>query len=226
METIRQLESHDPARAVSEYRHVISEHPTYAHAHYRLARLLESAGLFSEANNHYIIARDQDGLPLRCISPLEAAYRTVAQRHQASVVLVDGPAVLRARSRHGILDGELFHDAVHPTLTGHVALAQAVLAGLKARRAFRWPQATPVPTLNPNRCTVQFGIDATAWALVYQRSAAQYDMLAFLTVDPRERVEHRDRLLRTVNQIRAGVPLQALAIPGVETESALRNRGH
>ena len=224
METIRQLESQDPAGAAAEYRRVISQHPGFAHAHFRLARLLESAGSFSEANNHYILSRDHDGLPLRCISALEAAYHTVAQRHRASVVLVDGPAVLRTRSRHGILDDELFHDLVHPTLSGHVALAQAVLAGLKARRAFGWPEATPAPTLDANRCAVQFGIDATAWALVCQRSAAQYDMLAFLTVDPRERAERRDRLRKTVNQIRAGVPLQDLPILGLETGPALRNR--
>jgi hypothetical protein len=224
IKTVRQLEKHDPAEAVDEYQQVIFEHPAYAHAHYRLARLLESGGLFSEANNHYILARDHDGLPLRCISALEAAYHIVAQRHAANVVLVDGPAVLRARSRHGILDDELFHDLVHPTLKGHVALAQAVLAGLKARRAFGWPAATPAPTLSPNRCAVQFGIDAAAWALVYQRSAAQYEMLAFLTVDPSERIERRDRLRRTANQIRAGVPLEALTIPGIETKSALRNQ--
>ncbi|MGO9463271.1 MAG: tetratricopeptide repeat protein [Isosphaeraceae bacterium] len=224
METVRALESHDPATAAAEYRHVISEHPGFAHAHYRLARLLESAGTFSEANKHYILARDQDGLPLRCLSVLEAAYHTVAQRHAASVVLVDGPAVLRKRSRHGILDDELFHDLVHPTLTGHVALAQAVLAGLRARDAFDWPEATPAPTLDPNRCAVQSGIDATAWALVCQRSAAQYDMLAFLTVDPHERTEHRDRLRMTANQIRAGVPPHDLTILGLETESALRDR--
>ncbi|HKI21501.1 MAG TPA: hypothetical protein VKA15_26635 [Isosphaeraceae bacterium] len=224
METIRQLESQEPARAAVEYRQVISEHPGFAHAHYRLARLLESAGLFSEANNHYIIARDHDGMPLRCLSDLEAAIRTVAQRHAASVVLVDGPAVLRARSRHRILGDELFHDLVHPTLAGHVALAQAILAGLKARRAFGWPEATPAPRLEPDRCTVEFGLGAAAWALVCERSAAQYDMLAFLTVHPRERTEHRDRLLRTASQIRAGVPLEVLSIPGVETESALRNQ--
>jgi hypothetical protein len=224
METIRQLESHDPAQAVAEYRRVVSEHPTLADAHYRLARLLEADGLFSEANNHYVLARDHDGLPLRCISLLEAGYRTVAHRHGASVVLVDGPAVFRARSRHGILDDELFHDLVHPTLTGHVALAQAVLTGLKARRAFGWPEETPAPRIDPSRCAEQSGVDAAAWAMVCERSAAQYDMLAFLTVDPRERVDRRDRLLWTMKQIRDGVPIQALAIPGVETEFGLRNR--
>lgn len=220
MELIRQLEPSDPAQAVAEYRRVISEQPGYAHAHHRLARLLESAGLFSEANDHYILARDHDGLPLRCVSPLEAAYRTVAQRHGASVILVDAPAVLRVRSPHGILDGEFFHDAVHPILSGHVALAEAVLARLKARSAFGWPETTPAPRLDPKRCAAQFGINATAWAVVCQRAAAQYEMLSFLTVDPLERMDRRDRLLGLARQIRAGVPLESLAIPGFVAECA------
>ncbi len=220
MESIRQLEAHDPAKAVALYREVIAQQPGFAHAHHRLARLLESAGSFSEANRHYILSRDHDGLPLRCVSSLEAAYRTVAERHGASVILVDGPAVLRARSRNGVLDGELFHDAVHPTLTGHVALAGAVLAGLKARGAFGWPEATPAPLLDPKRRRPQFGLDAAAWALVCQRAAAQYEMLCFLTVDPRERMDQRDRLRNLAKQIRDGVPLESLAIPGFETGRA------
>jgi hypothetical protein len=224
MDTIRQLERDDSARAIVEYRQVISDQPGFAHAHYRMARLLEAAGLFSESNDHYLLARDHDGMPLRCTSTLEAAYRTVAKRHEASVILVDGPGVLRGHSRHGILDGELFHDAVHPTLTGHVALAAAVLAGLKARRAFGWSQETPAPVLDPNQCAAEFGIDANAWALVCQRSAAQYEMLVFLTVDPLERMARRDRLLEIAKQIRSGAPLDTLAIPGVVAESLPRNR--
>ena len=205
MKTIRQLEDDDPARAVAEYRRMIVEYPTFAHAHYRLGRLLEAAGLFAEANDHYILARDNDGMPLRCLSRLETAYHSVAARHAKTTVLVDGPEVLRARSRHGILDDEFFHDLVHPALNGHVALAGAILAGLKTRRAFGWPEATPVPPLDPDRCAVQFGIDADAWASVYEHCAAQYEMLAFLTVDPAQRIEHRDRLRRMAKKIRAGV---------------------
>jgi hypothetical protein len=223
MERIRQLEQTDPAVAVAQYRRVVDEHPGYAHAHYRLARLLEATELFSEANNHYILARDHDGLPLRCLSLLEAGYRAVARRHGVNVVLVDGPAILRAQSRHGILDDELFHDQVHPTLNGHVALAQAVLTGLKSRGVFHWPAATPAPILKPDQCATQFGIDAAAWALVCERSAAQYDMLAFLTVDPRERVARRDRLLRAAKHIRAGIPLASLDIPGFKTAASVRN---
>ncbi len=52
---------------------------------------------------HYGLARDRDGLPMRCIMALEDAYRVVARRSPRAL-LVDGPAVLRSRSRHGIFD--------------------------------------------------------------------------------------------------------------------------
>ena len=70
------IEAQDPDRAIAAYRQIVAEQPTHARAHYRLARLLESAGSFAEANRHYILARDHDGLPLRCITPLEAVYRS------------------------------------------------------------------------------------------------------------------------------------------------------
>ena len=75
------IEAQQPDQAIAAYRRIVVEQPTHAHAHYRLARLLESTHSFAEANRHYILARDHDGLPLRCITPLEAAYRTVARRH-------------------------------------------------------------------------------------------------------------------------------------------------
>ena len=55
--------------------------------------------------------------------------------------------MLKARSRHGILDNDLFHDNVHPNLRGQVTLAEPVLSGLKARSAFGWPKSTPAPVL-------------------------------------------------------------------------------
>ena len=70
------------------------------------------------------------------------------KRHEQSVILVDGPAVLKAKSPHGILDNHLFHDNVHPTLKGYVALAEAVLSGLKTRAAFGWPASTRLPPLS------------------------------------------------------------------------------
>jgi hypothetical protein len=49
-------------------------------------------------------------------------------------------------------------------------------------------------------------------------------MLAFLTVDPRERIDRRDRLLWTMNQIRAGVPFGAQTISGGASKAVQGNR--
>src|SRR5262249_9179396 len=144
---IRSDEKHNQAGAIAAYREILAEQPTHAQTHHRLARLLESVEDYADASRHYKLARDHDGLPMRCKAPLEIAYRRVAEHHARSVILVDGPAVLSAKSLHGILDNHLFLDNVHPTLTGHVALAEAVLSRLKARAAFGWPASAPAPVL-------------------------------------------------------------------------------
>ena len=100
-------------------------------------------------------------------------------------------------------------------LAGHVALAEAVLAGLKARAAFGWPESTPAPLLDPQQCADQFGIDTAAWATVCERSAAFYGQLAFLSSDPVDRVEWRDRYAMAAHQIRAGTRPEDVGIPGV-----------
>ena len=209
------LEENHPDRAIAAYREFVAEQPMYAHAHYRLARLLESAGSFTAANDQYILARDYDGMPLRCIAPLENAYRAVAQRRSQAVMLVDGPAVLRAKSRHGILDDNMFHDNVHPNLAGHVAIAQAVLGGLKARGAFGWPASTPAPVLDLGRIAEEFGIDSAVWATICERAAAACGWLEFLTVDPAERMRWRARYAAAARKIRAGTRPEDTSIPGV-----------
>jgi hypothetical protein len=214
---IRSYEEHDPAGAIAAYREILAEQPSHAQTHHRLARLLESAGLVTEANRHYVLARDHDGLPMRCSTRLETAYRTVAQLHERSVLLVDGPFVLKAKSQRGILDNNLFHDNVHPNLEGHVALANAVLSGLKDRAAFGWPKSTPAPTLEVSRVAADFKIDVTAWATVCNRSAAHYGQIAFLTIDSAARLEWRDRYSQAARSIEAGVAPLDTGIPGVGT---------
>ena len=209
------IEAQDPDQAIAVYRRIVVEQPTHALAHYRLARLLDSARSFVEANRHYILARDHDGLPLRCITPLEGAYEAVARRHARSVVFVNGPAVLKTKSRHGILDADLFHDNVHPTLAGHIALAEAVLGGLRARAAFGWPASTPEPVLDPRQCADQFGVDSSAWATVCDRTAVFYGQLALLPSDSAQRAEWRDRYATAASHIRAGAPPEDVGIPGV-----------
>jgi hypothetical protein len=220
---VRAGEQSNPAGAIESYREFIAEQPTHAQAHHRLARLLESAGEFSAANLHYVLARDYDALPMRCHSRLEAAYRTVAEHHPRSTILIDGPAVLRTKRRHGILDNHLFHDNVHPTLRGHAALAEAVLSGLKARAAFGWSARTAAPVLRPERVAAEFNVDAAAWATVCKRSALHYDRLAALLFDRAERIAWRDRYIRAAHDIEMGASPESIGLPGLGTaEEILR----
>jgi hypothetical protein len=211
---VRDLEEGNPQCAITAYRGILVEQPKFAEAHYRLARLLVSAGAIAEANRHFVLARDYDGLPMRSTTAIEAACRSVAERHKSQIVLVDGPAVLRTRSRQGILDDQLFHDNVHLNLKGYLALAEAVLGGLKARRAFGWPASTPVPVLDSDRCATEFGVDAQAWATICRRVAVQYDRLAYLTVDSNERANRSLAYKLAAQRIERGTPLANAGIPG------------
>jgi hypothetical protein len=213
MTAIRAREAFDLGGAIAAYREVVADQPMLAEAHYRLARLLESAGSYDEARVHYGLARDRDGLPMRCITPLEDAYRAVAGRSPRAV-LVDGPAVLRARSRHGILDEDLFHDNVHPTLAAHVALAEAVLSRLEGRGAFGWPRSIPAPALDPGRCAAEFGLDVAAWAAVCDRSVDQLNLIAGVPYDSAERLRLRDRYATASSRIRRGTRPEDAGIPG------------
>jgi hypothetical protein len=214
---IRSVEESNPACAIAAYREILAGQPTHAQTHHRLARLLESAGEYSDANRHYSLARDHDGLPMRCSTRVEAAYRAVALRHERNVMLVDGPAVLLSQSRHGILDNHLFHDNVHPTLSGHVALAQAVLSGLKARAAFGWPASTAAPVLETYRVAADFHVDPAAWSTVCKRTAAHYDRLASLIFDPVERISWRDRYVEAARSIEGGASPESTRLPGLGT---------
>ncbi len=132
--------------------------------------------------------------------------------------------MLRTKSRHGILDAHLFHDNVHPTLAGHVALAEAVLAGLKARAAFGWPASTTSPMLDPRQCAAQFGIDAVAWAAVCDRTAVFYGPDRVPHGRSGRAVEWRDRYATAARQIRAGARPEDVGIAGVGLAAGVRRR--
>ena len=126
----RRLEDDDPKKSIARYQALLARQPCFAETHFRLARVLERSGAWDQAYRHYVAARDLDGLPMRCPTPFQEAYREVASRHDC--VLIDGQSYFHAIGRHGLLDNDLFQDAMHPSLRGQIALAQAVLHALQA----------------------------------------------------------------------------------------------
>ena len=138
----RDDEARDPVQAAGEYRQLLERQPRFAEGHFRLARLLEQAGHWDEAFDHFVAARDLDGLPMRLPSDFQQAYRDVAARHPRAI-LVDGPAEFHARAAHGLIDDVFFADGLHPSLTGYSVLAQAILTRLRQQRVFGWSAEAP-----------------------------------------------------------------------------------
>jgi lysophospholipase L1-like esterase len=205
---IRRREDQQPRRCLAEYRKLLDRQPGFAELHYRLARLLERAGAWDEAYSHARAARDLDGLPSRCPSRFHEAYRNVAARHRCS--LIDGQAYFHKIGVHGLLDEHLFHDGLHPSLRGQIALAQAVLQALRDRHVFGWRATTPLRPIDPAECESHFGLVPEAWRQICLWGIMFYDLTASARYDPSNRQERRAGFVRAAERIKAGAaPLEA-----------------
>jgi hypothetical protein len=209
----RKLEESDPNAAVAAYRGLVDRQPTFAEAHYRLARLLSAAGAAEEARPHLVKARDLDGLLLRCPTDFQEAYHDVARTHD--VVHVDAQRVLTAMSPRGVLGDYQIQDPQHPSLRGHVALACDMLRQLQARRAFGWPEGVSAPAPTTAEVADHFEIDREKWAVVCDRAEHFYSTIAYVRYDPSENVEQARRLKEASRKITEGSPIESVGIPGL-----------
>lgn len=106
--------------------------PQFAALRYRLGRFYEALGRHEAARSEFLAARDEDICPLRIITPLEQVIRQTAQRW--SLPFVDAAALLEQRTRHGIADGSLLVDHVHPSFEGHQLIALTILEEMSRTR--------------------------------------------------------------------------------------------
>ena len=140
---------------------------------------------------------------MRCLNAFQQAFRDVAGRHRC--VLIDGQSYFHAIGRHGLLDDELFQDAMHPSLRGEIALAQAVLHALRERRAFGWPADSPDPIIDPARCAAHFGIDRSAWKDISLSGRRFYSLVGRLRYETSERSRKIDEAVAAADKIAAGI---------------------
>jgi hypothetical protein len=210
----RRDETSNPGGAEIVYRRLLERQPCFAESHFRLARLLERAGNWDEALEHYAAARDFDGLPMRLPSDFFQAYRDVAARHPKAI-LVDGPAEFRAHAKHGLADDEFFTDGLHPSLNGYTVLAQAILTKLREHRVFGWSAEAAFPVVTPTDCAQRFQMDSTKWTEVCNYSAWFYGRTAFLRYDPAERIAKVAPYSKAAQELSDGIPTDSLRIPGV-----------
>lgn len=209
----RRAEADDPSRARAAYESLVARQPGFAEAHYRLARLLERAGERDAAYRHGVAARDGDGYPMRCPTAFQDVYREVAARRRC--ILVDEQALFHAVARRGLLDDDLFQDAMHPSLRGQIAVAQAVLHELRAHRAFGWPADSPEPVIDPARCVEEFRIGPHTWRYVCVWGLMFYEITWPIRYDPTHRLEMKQVLARAADRLEAGEPPEALGMPNL-----------
>ncbi len=214
----RGLEASDPVRAEERYRSLLQAQPGFAETHYRLGRLLENAGVWDEAYEHFVRARDCDGMPIRCLSSFQDVYREVAARHGRP--LVDGQALFHAIGAHGLLDDQLFMDAMHPSLAGQVALAQGILDAIRERGALGWPKNAPVPTIDVARCAAHFGLGASEWRLVAERGAMFQWGTALFRYDRSEREAKVAALREAIKRLADGAAPESVGLPNLGVASA------
>jgi lysophospholipase L1-like esterase len=209
----RRLEARDLIAAVAEYRRLVAAQPTFAETHYRLALLLEQSAKWDEAYQHYVAARDLDGYPQRILTAFQEVYREVAARHDC--ILIDGQTYFHSLGHHGLLDDDLFQDAMHPSLRGEIGLAQAVLHALQARRAFGWPSDHPAPIIDPGRCAAHFGIVAADWRNLCEWCVGFNNLVAPLRYESGQRARKRQRYVQAVHRLISGDSPESLELPNI-----------
>jgi hypothetical protein len=150
---------------------------------------------------------------MRCLTAFQDVYRDVAARYDC--VFIDGQACFHAAGWHGLLDDRLFHDAMHPSLRGHLALAQAVLAALRSRQALGWPRTTPAPVLDPAEVADRYELGPAAWTKLCLWGVLSYDLTAPARFDVSERRAKQDAFGKAADKITAGAPPKAVGLPNI-----------
>jgi hypothetical protein len=209
----RQIEETDPRRSLERYRALLARQPGFAETHYRIAHLLCRDAAWDEAYQHYVMARNLDGFPMRMLSTFQRTYHEVAARH--ACILIDGQSYFHAIGRHGLLDNMIFHDGIHPSLRGQIALAQAVLQSIEKRRLFGWPHDLAAPVIDPVDCAQHFNLTPDIWRRVCLWGIMFYDLTTGARYDSSRRHQMKDAFATAANRIEAGEPPESVGLPNI-----------
>jgi hypothetical protein len=210
----REDESRNRLAAETAYLRLLEEQPRFAEGHFRLARMLEHDGRWDDAYQHYVAARDLDGMPFRLPSDYQQIYKDVGVEHPRAT-LIDGPAEFHAKAENGIVDDAFFADGLQPSLNGYTVLAQAILTKMQERRMFGWSADTPRPIVTPLACATHFQMNEARWQVVCNYTAWFYGRTAYLRYKPSERLAKEAKYGKAALELKAGVPFESVHLPGV-----------
>jgi lysophospholipase L1-like esterase len=104
----------------------------YAQVHYDIGICQLELGAVAEARRSLLAAKEHDICPLRMIEPIRVAIHSIAE--DTSTPLVDAEAQIAAASRSGFPDRQWLVDHVHPSISGHQLIADALAEKLVSER--------------------------------------------------------------------------------------------
>ena len=115
-------------RAIEALRETVTLDSTAAQPYFLLAQLLDASGLYTEAREAYIKAKDRDQLRFRAAETVNDITRNEAEAHGAWVVDTQGALVREAQN--GIIGSDLMLEHLHPNLEGYHLIADAFYEAL------------------------------------------------------------------------------------------------
>jgi lysophospholipase L1-like esterase len=104
----------------------------YAQVHYDIGICQLELGAVAEARQSLLAAKEHDICPLRMIEPIRVAIHRIAE--DTGTPLVDAEALIAAASRNGFPDRQWLVDHVHPSISGHQLIADALADKLVSER--------------------------------------------------------------------------------------------
>jgi lysophospholipase L1-like esterase len=94
-------------------------------------------GKYSEAKKWFVMAKEEDVCPLRILEPMHKIIREIAEGYD--IPLVDVKMLIEDRTEDGIPGDEWLLDQVHPRITGHRLIADAIYEAMEKHGMVRTP---------------------------------------------------------------------------------------
>ncbi|MGA9451484.1 MAG: tetratricopeptide repeat protein [Verrucomicrobiia bacterium] len=155
-----QSQSNFPA-AAEKFMQAVKLDPQFAEAHFRLAQC-ELAMTNSTAREQFQIACDDDALPFRADSRINAIIRQVAQRYAGErLALCDAERELAAASPAGIAGEDIFYEHVHFNFDGNYRLGKLWAEQIAQSLAAAGVRSAGTNWLSPEACDHALGL--TIW---------------------------------------------------------------
>ena len=120
------MEEENLQQAIELYRQAEVIDAEHALLLFRIGRCLDRLGRPDAAKGYYVQAMDNDVCPLRMLEEMYGLLKAVAD--ETETPLVDARQLLESQSPDFIPGNDWYMDHVHPSLSGHQQIAQAIAA--------------------------------------------------------------------------------------------------